>query len=216
MSRDSDAGPSWFAHTDTTGPSGPRRDVHAGRPGGRTDADGPLDATTRGDAFVITELPEPPSSAPETDRTVPDPDADRTRVDRAGLWERLGDRKATAVTAAVAGGVLLGVLLVMSMVTDGITFTSDATQPAGDGTSIITPTELPGGAAPAAPSPPDESPTPEEPPAADSPSPSDPASGRPGGTASPDDDDDHDDDDDDDDDDADDHDDDDDDDDDDD
>ncbi|WP_157869354.1 hypothetical protein [Streptomyces hirsutus] len=62
---------------------------------------------------------------------------------------------ATAVTAAAAGLVLLGVLFVMSMITDGITFTSDKTQPAGENTSIVNPpgqnTQPEGSATPAAP-----------------------------------------------------------------
>ncbi|MCF2534931.1 hypothetical protein K6168_04470 [Streptomyces sp. FB2] len=98
--------------------------------------------------------------------------------DRVGLWERLGDRRATAASAALAGGVLLGVLFVMSMITDGITFSSDETRPAGDGTSIVAPSEDAGTPSETtAPSPPSDSP-------------SEPAERQqPEGSASPDDDD---------------------------
>ncbi|MFC9317279.1 hypothetical protein ACFW20_34680 [Streptomyces nigra] len=137
MSRDPEAGPSRFAHSDTTDSSATRQDVH----------------TIRQADDLIGEDP-------------------------VGLWERLGDRRATAVSAALAGGVLLGVLFVMSMITDGITFSSDETRPAGDGTSIVAPSEDAGTRSETtAPSPPSDSP-------------SDPAERQqPEGSASPDDDD---------------------------
>ena len=108
MSRDPEAGPSRFAHSDTTDASASGQEV----------------PTIRQDV-----------------RTVHQADDDLIGEDRVGLWERLGDRRATAVSAALAGGVLLGVLFVMSMITDGITFSSDETRPAGDGTSIVAPSE---------------------------------------------------------------------------
>ncbi|MFC8781632.1 hypothetical protein [Streptomyces nigra] len=137
MSRDPEAGPSRFAHSDTTDSSSTRQDVH----------------TIRQADDLIGEDP-------------------------VGLWERLGDRRATAVSAALAGGVLLSVLFVMSMITDGITFSSDETRPAGDGTSIVAPSEGAGTRSETtAPSPPSDSP-------------SDPAERQqPEGSAPPDDDD---------------------------
>ena len=146
MSRDPEAGPSRFAHSDTTDASASGQEV----------------PTIRQDV-----------------RTVHQADDDLIGEDRVGLWERLGDRRATAVSAALAGGVLLGVLFVMSMITDGITFSSDETRPAGDGTSIVAPSEDAGTPSETtAPSPPSNSP-------------SEPAERQqPEGSASPDDDDD--------------------------
>ncbi|WP_413105265.1 hypothetical protein [Streptomyces sp. Inha503] len=57
------------------------------------------------------------------------------------LWNRLGDRKATAITAAVAAVVLAGSLLAMSMVTDTVSFSTGGTQPAGGEASITAPTD---------------------------------------------------------------------------
>ncbi|MFS8198530.1 hypothetical protein ACLVWQ_07545 [Streptomyces sp. CWNU-52B] len=132
-------------------------------------------ATVKGEAFVITGLPGPPpgdtASLPTAtgsggNRTDADRlDDGRPDDDRTGLWNRLGDRKATAVTAAAAGLVLLGVLLVMSMITDGITFTSDRTEPAGGDTSVVSPSDQN--------TRPEEPATPAAPPVAADPSPTD-------------------------------------------
>ncbi|MET9236802.1 hypothetical protein ABZW58_20775 [Streptomyces cellulosae] len=165
MSPDRKDEPSRFAHDpDSTDGSGPRPDVP-----------GPQDLTGTqvfpADPLVDGERPD----------------------DGPGLWERLGDPRATAVTAAVAGAVLLGALLVMAMVTDSVTFTSDETRPAGGSSPVVAPSDSgsPGGAVPADPSPTPERTTPEAPPATESSSAAaPPASARPGTSASEDDDDD--------------------------
>lgn len=163
MSPDPETGSSWSTTADAThmSPPHPRQDDRAA-------AGEPFDfATTSGEAFVITGLPGPPPGDTAVSPTAPGPLDDRPDEARTGLWDRLGDRMATAVTAAAAGLVLLGALFVMSIITDGITFTSDKTQPAGENTSIVNPpgqdTQPEGSAAPAAP-PMTAAPSPSDPP----------------------------------------------------
>ncbi|CAM5712769.1 hypothetical protein SHIRM173S_08565 [Streptomyces hirsutus] len=151
MSPDPETGSSWSTTADATHMPPP----HA-RQDDRAAAGEPFDfTTTSGEAFVITGLPGPPPGDTAVSPTAPGPLDDQPDEHRTGLWDRLGDRMATAVTAAAAGLVLLGVLFVMSMITDGITFTSDKTQPAGENTSIVNPpgqnTQPEGSATPAAP-----------------------------------------------------------------
>jgi hypothetical protein len=213
VASDPEAGPSWFPDGGPADTPGPRWDAQRSSRDEHADADagGPVKAPHSGDAFVITDQPEPPphasghvsghASGPSAGFSPtgasstgasptgpsfaasasasasgaasggpasggPDPEGE-TRVfalpgfpgrgsgeDRPGLWERLGDRRATAVTATLAGVLLLGVLLVMSMVTDGITFTSEETQPAGGSTAIVPPPETdPGLTVPVEPAP---------------------------------------------------------------
>jgi hypothetical protein len=167
------------------------------------------DVPRSGEAFVITGLPEPPAAAPreagsmplpgsggpgETGDDGPEDEVGGSGPGRPGWWERLGDRRATAVTAGVAGLVLLGVLLVMAMVTDGITFTSQDTRPSEGSTADA---GVPGGGSPgeAVPLPPapSEEHTAAPPQAADTPPSSDlPGTGE--GATADDDEDDHDDD----------------------
>lgn len=151
MSPDPETGSSWSTTADaahTPHPHSPQDD--------RAAAGEPFDfAATSGEAFVITGLPGPPPVDTAVSPSAPGPLDDQPDEDRAGLWDRLGDRMATAVTAAAAGLVLLGALFVMSLITDGITFTSGKTQPAGENTSIVSPpgqnTQPEGSATPAAP-----------------------------------------------------------------
>lgn len=147
-------------------------------------------------AFVITDLPEPPTSAPGSTRLPGDPDDDPDEV-RAGLWDRLGDRWATAATAAAAGLVLLGVLVGMAMLTDGITVTpAGGEQTAGE----VAPASPPGRETPPADPTASETPPPSDTPSASAPSSAtaeETSPGLPQGSPSDDDDDDPDDDDDD-------------------
>jgi hypothetical protein len=169
------------------------------------------DVPRSGEAFVITGLPEPPAAAPREAGSMPLPgsggpgepgdggpeeEVGGSGPGRPGWWERLGDRRATAVTAGVAGLVLLGVLLVMAMVTDGITFTSQDTRPSEGSTADA---GVPGGGSPgeAVPLPPapSEEHTAAPPPAADTPSSSGlPGTGKGATAVEDDDEDDHDDD----------------------
>ncbi|MGW1326040.1 hypothetical protein ACWD64_26280 [Streptomyces antibioticus] len=134
----------------------------------------------QGNRTTRTMAGEPFDTAPPG----PPAPAERPDAPRTGLWEQLGDRRATAVTAAAAGLLLLGVLLVMSMITDGITFSSDRTGPAGETSAVETPApRTPAPEQPTAPAPP--------PPVAETPAPTpSPTAPSPAATASQDDDDD--------------------------
>ncbi|GLW50128.1 hypothetical protein Stsp02_57890 [Streptomyces sp. NBRC 14336] len=113
-------------------------------------------SAARDRTFVITDLPQPPASYPQSTRLPGDPDDDPDEA-RAGLWDRLGDRWATAATAAAAGLVLLGVLVGMALLTDGITVTpAGAGQTAGEVTPATPPDRPAQPASPTAPeTPPD-------------------------------------------------------------
>ncbi|MFC7916902.1 hypothetical protein [Streptomyces sp. NPDC057386] len=207
MTPDSEARSSWSA---SGGGTARRRDGIA------EDDDTVPVAPADGEAFVITDAPEPRPRDPDTATLPGDPGrrtggragggaSDDADGDGAGIWERLGDGRATAITAAAAGLVLLAVLLAMSLITDGVAFTSDRTEPAGGSTATAggstPPAGPPGGdhvpGAPAAPATPSAAPS--DTASAAGPTRTPPGTGAPPGAGSThdDEDDDHDDDDDD-------------------
>ncbi|GAA1419975.1 hypothetical protein GCM10009601_17650 [Streptomyces thermospinosisporus] len=131
-------------------------------------------AVTGGEAFDDTDPTEllAPLPGDFVDSPVPDHPGDQPAgAARTGLWDRLGDRWATAATAAAAGCVLLGVLLGMAKLTDGFPVVGEETQQAGEGASSTAPpaqgpeqeTPAPPGSPPAAAAPsPSAEPTPSE------------------------------------------------------
>lgn len=95
------------------------------------------------DARAVTQetTPDIADAWPTSTSTEPQATFDRPETKGESLWNRLGDRKATALTAAVAAVVLAGSLLAMSMVTDTVSFSTGGTQPAGGEASITAPTD---------------------------------------------------------------------------
>ncbi|NJP48610.1 hypothetical protein HCJ93_00600 [Streptomyces sp. SBST2-5] len=122
---------------------------------------------TGGEAFDDTDptellgpLPEDLVDSPVLTRP---PGDEPAGASRGGLWDRLGDRWATAATAAAAGCVLLGALLGVAKLTEGFPVMGEGTQQAGGAaSSTAPPAEEPGQETPAAPA---------SPPAAAAPSP---------------------------------------------
>ncbi|MFF4361620.1 hypothetical protein [Streptomyces sp. NPDC001604] len=76
---------------------------------------------------------------PSDSKTTTPPPADAGPEPDAGLWDRLGDRKATYLSAGVAAIVFIGIIATVAMVTDDITFPESDARPAGQATSVTAP-----------------------------------------------------------------------------